>query len=81
MKELKKIIGEQFDKEMDELEWSISEEELEEANMKLGYASSGSSSTNMVQVLTPEKLNKMLMKVYYNPSKYVDIVRQLKTIQ
>ena len=32
---------------MDELEWSVSEEELEEANMKLGYAarSVGSSSS------------------------------------
>ena len=65
---------------MDELEWSISEEELEEANMKLGYARSGSSSTNMVQGLTPEMLKETLMKVYYNPSKYVDIVRQLNPI-
>jgi hypothetical protein len=68
-----KILREQFDKLWDEFEWSISEEELEEANMKLGY---------VVQGLTPEKLKKIAMDIYYRQSKHTDIIKQLmKTTQ
>ena len=74
------IMGKKIDEMMDEFEWSISEEELDEANIKLGYANSG-SGTCMVQGLTPDKLNKMVMELYFNPSKHIDIISQLmKTI-
>jgi hypothetical protein len=44
----------------------ISEEELEEANMKLGHSSS-SSSTYIPQVLNPKTLKEIVMKIYFEP--------------
>ena len=49
--------------------------------MKLGYATRG-SCTYMVEGLTPEKLKKIAMDIYYTPSKHTDIIKQLmKTTQ
>jgi hypothetical protein len=71
-----KILGEQFDKEIEGIESGISEEELDEANMKLGY-SSDAGVTYMVQELKPDNLMEMVMEIYFNPSKHIDIIRQL----
>ena len=50
--------------------------------MKLGYPRSVGSSTYIMQGLTPDKLKKMLMEVYFKPSRHVDIIKQLmKTTQ
>jgi hypothetical protein len=72
-------IGKMLEKELDSINNGISEEELEEANMKISYPARGvgGSSTYMMQGLTPDNLKEMLMKVYFNPSKYIDIIKQL----
>lgn len=48
-------IGKMVDRELDSISMGISEEELDEANMKLGYDTTGGngSNTHMVQELTP----------------------------
>jgi uncharacterized phage infection (PIP) family protein YhgE len=75
-------IGKMIEKELDSINNGISEEELEEANTKLGGARGVGSSTGtyMMQGLTPDNLKEMLMKVYFNPSKYIDIIKQLMKI-
>jgi transcriptional regulator with XRE-family HTH domain len=52
-------------KAMEEYEMTISEDEIEEANKEPGLN------------LDPDKLHKILMEVYYHPSKYADIIKQL----
>jgi len=50
-----------------ELEWMIDEGELEWLNEDLGTD----------KVINPSNLREMLMDIYYHPSKYGDIVREL----
>jgi hypothetical protein len=63
---------------MDEFDnLAISEEELDEANDKLCLG----GSTPRDQRLDPDKLYKIAMEIYHQPSKYIDIIRKfMKTI-
>jgi len=56
-------------KVIDEYEMAISEDELEEVNKEPGLD------------IDPDKLHKSLMDVYHRPSKYTDIITQLKRRQ
>jgi transcriptional regulator with XRE-family HTH domain len=53
-------------------EMCISEEELDDANRKLGL---GDSSYPTPQQLNPDKLYKIAMYIYHSPSEFVDIIR------
>jgi hypothetical protein len=53
--------------------WSIPVSELDKANKDLGYRTSPYSK----QALNPQILKKMVMDVYYHPSKHVEIINEL----
>jgi hypothetical protein len=69
-------IGKMVDKEVDSINMGISEEELDEANTKLGL-SDCNCSTCMTKRLNPDKLQKVVMSIYHNPAEYIDIIKQL----
>jgi hypothetical protein len=55
-----------------EWEMCISEEELDDANRKLGL---GDSSYPTPQQLDPDKLYKIAMYIYHSPSEFVETIR------
>ena len=61
----------------EKLYWSISEDELNEASTKLGlgrlYNFAGTPSLN------PNDLKEMVMDVFYHPSRYVEVIKQMKS--
>ena len=75
--EMTKLAG-SYKREIDDGEFDrdwemcISEEELDDANRKLGL---GDSSYPTPQQLNPDKLYKIAMYIYHSPSEFVDIIR------
>jgi hypothetical protein len=65
----REIDGREFDREW---EMCISEEELEDANRKLGL---GDISYPTPQQLDPDKLYKIAMYIYHSPSEFVETIR------
>jgi hypothetical protein len=57
----------------EEERWSIYESELDKANKDLGYRAGPYTK----QVIDPKYLKEMVMDVYHNPSKYIDIISKL----
>lgn len=57
----------------EEIEWSISEQELEKANIELRHRTSG----YIGQQINPRYLSGLVMDVYHHPSKYVDTIIKL----
>ena len=75
--EMTKLAG-SYKKEIDdgkfdrEWEMCISEEQLDDANRKLGL---GDSTAPNTQQLDPDKLYKIAMYIYYHPSEFVETIR------
>jgi hypothetical protein len=59
-----------FDREW---EMMMSEEQLDDANRKLGL---GDNSYHTPQQLDPDKLYKIAMYIYHHPSEFVETIRQ-----
>jgi hypothetical protein len=57
----------------EENSWLILVEELDKANRELGC----STNSSLVRKIEPGYLKKMVMDVYYYPSKYVQAIRQM----
>jgi DNA-binding transcriptional MerR regulator len=57
----------------EENRWLIPVAELDKANRELGH----STNSSLVRKIEPGYLKNMVMDVYYYPSKYVDVIRQM----
>jgi hypothetical protein len=57
----------------EEERWSIYESELDKANKNLGYRAGQYTR----QMIDPKYLKEIVMDVYHNPSKYIDIISKL----
>jgi hypothetical protein len=71
--------NEEFWDELGEMfKWSISEDELYKASMELGLG--GSSIVDRKPSLSPANLKDMVMDVFYHPSRYVEVIREMMDI-
>jgi hypothetical protein len=67
-----------LDEQGEMLMWSISENELDEANMELGFGRY--TITGGKPGLSPAYLRDMVMDVFNHPSKYVEVIREMMYI-
>jgi len=59
----------------EEMEWSISEPQLEKAKREVGHRNSG--YTGEVQRINPGNLKEMVMDLYHRPGDYIDAIIKL----
>lgn len=66
-----------FNEVGEQLDWSISEDELNKASTKLGLGRLHNFAGT--PRLNPSDLKEMVMDVFHHPSRYVEVIRQMKS--